>query len=158
MPSPQFTIIRRSREFGNTKWEYSNPKNTLENLETRGFWKPGSVLGLLQQGFPVWSPFHEYRSINKEHIKPLMRFLDRQAIPERVLIDAGKEALSGGQAIERKAPWEIVFLRNDGWSLGAPRELRGQAEEMWQNEWVEVYFPQSGQLLPYNDYIKQEAR
>lgn len=163
MQSPQI-IIRLSREAA-AQWEVSSQKAALKALEENGCWKTGSVLDTLKQGFPVWNPFYEYRRINKEHKDALIRFLQRRAIPERVLTNRKGEAISGGQAVERKVNWDIVFIRDDGWSLGAARNGIGPgpnlcriAESMWQNQWVEVYFPGSGQLLPYIEFINQAER
>lgn len=33
---------------------------------------------------------------------------------------------------------DVVFLRKDGWSLGAPKHLIKYAEELWADEWVFV--------------------
>lgn len=31
---------------------------------------------------------------------------------------------------------EVVFIREDGWSLGAPQHLADVAREMWAGQWI----------------------
>jgi hypothetical protein len=58
--------------------------------------------------------------------------------PIRVLCAADGHATDARQA-ERLygVRWEIVFLRGDGWSLGAPRgPLAAVAERLWAEHWT----------------------
>ncbi len=58
----------------------------------------------------------------------------RDGIPTRLLRDAHGAA-------SRPRPgdtWDVVFVRNDGWSLAAPAHLRDAARKLWEREWVEV--------------------
>jgi hypothetical protein len=34
--------------------------------------------------------------------------------------------------------FDVVFVRDDGWSLAAPEQYRGVAYRMWEREWAEV--------------------
>lgn len=43
--------------------------------------------------------------------------------------------------------WDVVFIREDGWSLGAPAELEETAERIWNDAWVEVF--RDGVFTPY---------
>ena len=57
--------------------------------------------------------------------------------PRRVMINAAGEALSSERArnIYGTTP-DIIFIRDDEWSLGAPFEFEGIAYKMWQDMWV----------------------
>lgn len=62
----------------------------------------------------------------------------RERGPRRVVIDIRGEAVTPFSAKERGITPAVVFIRNDGWSLGAPAEFEGAAEEMCLNDWVAV--------------------
>ena len=66
-----------------------------------------------------------------------MRFAD---IAARVVINAEGEAWPPLRAQEelRITP-DVVFIRGDGWSLGAPVEFASVAEAMWKDEWTHVW-------------------
>lgn len=34
--------------------------------------------------------------------------------------------------------YDVVFVRDDGWSLAAPESLREVARSLWEREWVSV--------------------
>jgi hypothetical protein len=51
--------------------------------------------------------------------------------PDRVLINK-----SGAAVRPKEAECDVIFIRNDGWSLGAPARLVEDAYKLWQNEWV----------------------
>lgn len=57
--------------------------------------------------------------------------------PDRVLVGASGEALPSARALELfgLVP-SVVFIRNDGWTLGAPSELERAAYLLWAGEWV----------------------
>ena len=63
--------------------------------------------------------------------------LGTRYIPARTVIDDRGTGYSG-----RKAQWDlgieadVVFLRQDGWTLGAQKELELVAYEMWKDEWA----------------------
>jgi hypothetical protein len=53
-------------------------------------------------------------------------------IPTRIIVNADGYA-------RRPKPGDkidVVFVRDDGWSLGAPRAFRNIAYQMWPREWV----------------------
>jgi hypothetical protein len=56
--------------------------------------------------------------------------------PDRVMIDE-YEGVSYSRAREEYgiSP-DIIFIRHDGWSLGAPNFLEKAAYRMWKNEWI----------------------
>lgn len=55
--------------------------------------------------------------------------------PRRVLLETG-EAVPPARAKELGASFEIIFIRADGWSLGASANLKNQAYEMWKDQWT----------------------
>lgn len=59
--------------------------------------------------------------------------------PARVIINGKGDAVSPEHARREFgiAP-EVIFVRNDGWSLGAPRRFSDLALRMWQKDWVAV--------------------
>jgi len=63
--------------------------------------------------------------------------------PTRVVVNAEGEAVAPNRA---PRPADLVFVRDDGWSLGAPKDLIGVAEQMWADSWVAVII--RGEPLP----------
>ena len=61
--------------------------------------------------------------------------------PDRVLIGADGTAVPPRRAREEYdiVP-DVVFVRNDGWSLGAPIEMRFVAHELWKEGWITVIY------------------
>jgi hypothetical protein len=58
--------------------------------------------------------------------------------PSRVLINKDGEALPPSRAKERGHTYSVVFVRDDGWSLGAPKNLEAVAQSMYPEEWIGV--------------------
>ncbi|RKY28536.1 MAG: hypothetical protein DRP83_00615 [Planctomycetota bacterium] len=58
--------------------------------------------------------------------------------PDRVLISSEGDAILPSRALERNILWDVIFIRKDGWSLGAPKGLAFAAEALWSDEWVAV--------------------
>lgn len=55
--------------------------------------------------------------------------------PRRVLIDADGTAVKPNLAgFDPTA----IFIRKDGWSLGATAELENHARALWEDEWIGV--------------------
>ena len=44
---------------------------------------------------------------------------------------------------------DTILVRDDGWSLGAPTELRGVAESLWSGDWVLEIDPLARTWAPY---------
>jgi hypothetical protein len=53
----------------------------------------------------------------------------------RVVIDHEGTAVSMRKAFEMGFSPDVGFMRGDGWSLGAPKELEYVAQRIWANEW-----------------------
>ncbi len=56
--------------------------------------------------------------------------------PARVLIASDGEAVSPGRTTVRP---DVIFVRKDGWTLGAPAALIADARRMWAAEWIEEW-------------------
>ena len=55
----------------------------------------------------------------------------------RVVVNERGEAKSPAMAaFDHDIIPEIVFIRNDGWALGAPKRFAAVAFEMWRKEWT----------------------
>lgn len=63
------------------------------------------------------------------------RLLDGGGSPTRVLVAPDKSLPPSLAELVRV---DVIYLRRDGWSLGAPEHLRGAAEASWREEWVAV--------------------
>lgn len=59
--------------------------------------------------------------------------------PDRVVIDKFGQASPTTPLIPNEhstTPFDVIFFRNDGWTLGAPQELETVAFKMWRDKWV----------------------
>lgn len=68
--------------------------------------------------------------------------------PSRVMV-APDEALSSARARERGIVPDVIFIRADGWSLGAPEHLEHHAELQWIDEWIGVLRRPSTEPIEY---------
>jgi hypothetical protein len=55
--------------------------------------------------------------------------------PHRVVTDAEGYAVRPG---ETGIAFEVIFIREDGWSLAAPKELEEVARKQWPDQWIGV--------------------
>jgi hypothetical protein len=58
--------------------------------------------------------------------------------PTRVVINTEGKAVPPERAEEMGITWDVIYIRNDGWSLGASEDLAGVAYSLWAKEWVAV--------------------
>lgn len=59
--------------------------------------------------------------------------------PDRVVFSGDGEATTPKRAREEyNVIPTVIFIRKDGWSLGAPEEFRRVAHDLWGDEWVMV--------------------
>jgi len=71
--------------------------------------------------------------------------------PSRVLIDATGTAVSSLRARrDHGVEPDVIFIRNDGWSLGAPWHLFGAAEAMWPDQWIGILRRPETEAEPYH--------
>jgi len=59
--------------------------------------------------------------------------------PSRVVINAEGEATTPERALhDYGVKPAVIYIRNDTWSLGAPRKYDAVAQSMWKDEWIAV--------------------
>lgn len=59
--------------------------------------------------------------------------------PDRVIINMHGDGIGADRAkrLFNVTP-DVIFIRDDGWSLGAPFKFEGLAERMWLEQWIGV--------------------
>jgi hypothetical protein len=71
----------------------------------------------------------------------------------RVVINSDGEAINYGRAErEHSITPDIVFIRGDGWALGARTCDRGVAYRTWPDEWTHFYVIAEQKLRPISEY------
>lgn len=71
--------------------------------------------------------------------------------PDRVLINTDGDARPAKEGEYHY----IVFIRDDGWSLGASKALAEIAYSMWRDNWIK--FAKDGFIYPISSYGKSLA-
>jgi hypothetical protein len=57
--------------------------------------------------------------------------------PDRVVIDLAGQAVSANRAALNHYVFpDIIFIRDDGWTLGAPRKFEFVAFNLWKDSWI----------------------
>jgi hypothetical protein len=73
--------------------------------------------------------------------------------PDRVVINGEGEAVPSKRArCDYGVVPEIVFIRGDGWALGAPRVWEAIAYSCWQSEWIGFARRGDAHATPISDY------
>lgn len=64
----------------------------------------------------------------------------RRKGPTRVVVSADGNAVPPNIALSKYllVP-DVIFVRKDGWTLGAPTQFAKLAFEMWSGEWIEYF-------------------
>ncbi len=76
-------------------------------------------------------------------------------VVSRVIVDVDGTAVSPNIAKHQYAIFpEIVFLRNDGWSLGAPEAFEMIAFDLWREDWTHFTRRPAIQWTEIENYIK----
>lgn len=58
--------------------------------------------------------------------------------PNRVVINSYGEAVAPNRAAAKGITPDVIYVRNDGWSLGAPSQYESVACATWADCWVGV--------------------
>lgn len=59
--------------------------------------------------------------------------------PDRVVINVDGEARPSRIAREQYGVCpDVIFIRNDGWTLGASSHLEATAKRLWRDQWVGI--------------------
>lgn len=78
--------------------------------------------------------------------------------PARVVVNTNGEAVSCRRAREEHhlTP-DVVFIRKDGWTLGAPNALAAVAEKLWRGEWLGVLVRPASEPVPYAEWVRSRG-
>ena len=76
-----------------------------------------------------------------------------RSTPNRILINAEGEAVTMKRVLEIGVVADLIFVRNDGWSLGAPNYLEKEAHDLWKSDWILVHHVASNTDLAYPFYL-----
>lgn len=74
------------------------------------------------------------------------------SLPNRVVINEEGEALSPKRALEQGLAPDIIFVRKDGWMLGAPVQFENVAFKLWEKEWAGFMIKMG--IYPIDSYDK----
>jgi len=73
-----------------------------------------------------------------EFIRPCLATIKIHG-PKRVIINEHGEATTASRASEEYGiKPDVIFIRKDGWSVGAPKQFEQLAENMWKGDWIGV--------------------
>ena len=72
--------------------------------------------------------------------------------PSRVLVNHGYAVDSKRARNDYNVEPDIIFIRNDGWSLAAPSSLERDAFGMWENEWTHFMRRPETEAKPISEY------
>jgi len=83
--------------------------------------------------------------------------------PDRVLVDEDGETVTPLTASIHypDVKIEVIFIRKDGWSLGAHSDLIGQAYDLWADHWAFIWMLESNSVttievfLEASEFLKQ---
>jgi hypothetical protein len=67
--------------------------------------------------------------------------------PTRVVVDRHAQAKPPERALAMGIPVDVVFVRGDGWTLGAPEALEWVAYNTWAGDWTAVLV--KGEDVPF---------
>lgn len=71
--------------------------------------------------------------------------------PSRIVVSAGGNAVPPGDVLANHVEVDVVFIRKDGWCLGAPARFERVALRQWQADWIARYDPATGQVDRLNE-------
>ena len=72
--------------------------------------------------------------------------------PARVIIDEHGSAYDLKTALDRNFIPTVIFIRDDGWSLGAPDHLIKVAHDLYSDDWKSVLTVATGIVMRYPDW------
>ena len=69
-------------------------------------------------------------------LKSLCRLLEHEG-PDRVVINPHGEAIPPSAAKKaHDVVSDVIYIRDDAWSLGAPKSLDSVAHSLWAGDWI----------------------
>ncbi len=74
--------------------------------------------------------------------------------PTRVIVEVDGLAVTHREArdVFQVTP-EIIFIRDDGWMLGAPRQFESVAYKMWKDSWTHFLRRPHTEWIPIKKYL-----
>ena len=60
--------------------------------------------------------------------------------PTRVMVREGCATNPQAALRDHGIEPDVIFVRNDGWMLGAPIHLALQAQRLWADQWVNILY------------------
>ena len=137
------------------KWEYQE-----------GHYKASEVGFILaEEGQQGWEAYHirqgtdfHTRVYFKRPIEEEPEYRETNIFPEpdRVVINESGEAVHPIRAQAAGVYMGAIFIRKDGWSLGAHPSLMDVAESLWPDEWLVVIHKTT--IMSYETYKQQRAK
>lgn len=76
-----------------------------------------------------------YKEMSRDETDVLERNINDHG-PTRVVVRPDGYAAHPNFAAKQEIQIDVVFVRNDGWSLGAPEEFEDKARDTWPSKWV----------------------
>lgn len=83
----------------------------------------------------------------KQVVKEIMQFG-----PNRVMVSANETLTCSKAWSEYHIGPDVIFIREDGWSLGAPDNLSENAERLYNEGWAGVLIKDSSEPISYETY------
>ena len=87
----------------------------------------------------------------KQVIKDIMQFG-----PNKVMINVDEATTCSKAWSEHKVGPDVIFIREDGWSLGAPANLAENAEKLYDG-WIGVLLNSSSEPISYDTYCQSKS-
>jgi hypothetical protein len=80
----------------------------------------------------------------------------KESGPARVVVEPGGYAVGYRRALaDYQVVPTVIFIRDDGWTLGAPDGLIDVAMSLWENEWVAVLTISNGHVYSYSAFRQE---
>ena len=77
------------------------------------------------------------RSVNLDNYLKWIALEVMRRGPDRVVISEEGEMVHWKVARDNHGIFpDVVFIRNDGWTLGAPAPLEDVARKLWEHDWL----------------------
>lgn len=58
--------------------------------------------------------------------------------PDRVMVDHSGYAVLPSLTFHHGVSWDMIFIRDDGWSLGTNADNQPYAYRLWKDRWTHV--------------------
>lgn len=77
--------------------------------------------------------------------------------PDRVVLNGEGDAVNSFRARESfNTTPDIIFIRKDGWTCGAPKRLENVAFNLWKDQWVGYMRKGDTRATPITAYFRSQ--